>query len=202
MSRRSEPCFSTRQISVPVSFLAIFCIGTTSHRYDSLCLCGFHIRRVRRRRHLVHQGRVLVFVAVLSISSVLLSVRVSDFVLFCSLGFLACGLVGLDLLHLAHIVGIVVLLLVLLVLLGTPPLQPSELRCVLRLLSVLQLPSLSRLRVDFVRVRLVLVPVLCCLLDLFCHSGLEKTSFPLVMSNPSWSCLMSCITSLCKPSYT
>ena len=76
------------------------------------------------------------FVTVLSISNVLLSVRVSDFVLFCRLGFLACGLVGLDLLHLAHSVGIVVLLLVLLVLLGTLPLQPSELRCVLRLLSV------------------------------------------------------------------
>ena len=65
---------------------------------------------MRRRRHLVHQGRVLVFVAVLSISSVLLSVRVSDFVLFCILGFLVCILVGLDLLHLALIVGIVVLL--------------------------------------------------------------------------------------------
>ena len=31
----------------------------------------------------------------------------------------------------------------------------------------------------------------------FCHSGLGNTSVPLVMSSPSWSCLMSCITSLC-----
>ena len=77
----------------------------------------FHTRRVRLRRHLVHHGRVLVLVAVLSISSVLLSVRVSDSVLFCILGFLACGRAGLDLLHLTHIVGIVVLLLVLLVIL-------------------------------------------------------------------------------------
>ena len=30
-----------------------------------------------------------------------------------------------------------------------------------------------------------------------CHSGLGKTSVPLVMSNPSWCCLISCITSLC-----
>ena len=30
-----------------------------------------------------------------------------------------------------------------------------------------------------------------------CHSGLGKTSVPLVMSSPSWSCLMSCTTSLC-----
>ena len=56
-------------------------------------------RRIRLRRHLVHHGRALVLVA---------SVRVYDFVLFCILGFLACGRVGLDLLHPTHIVGIVV----------------------------------------------------------------------------------------------
>ena len=50
--------------------------------------------------------------------ALLLSVRVSDFVPFCILGFLDCGRVSLDLLHLTHIVGIVVLLLVLLVLVG------------------------------------------------------------------------------------
>ena len=62
----------------------------------------------------MHHGRVLVLVAVLSISSVLLSVRVSDFVLFCSVGFLACGRVGLDILHLAQVVSIIALLPVLL----------------------------------------------------------------------------------------
>ena len=85
----------------------------SAHSTPSLRGRGFHTR-IRRRRHLVHHGRVLVLVAVLSISSVLLSVRVSDFVLFCSLGFLACGLVSLDLLRLAHIVSVIALLLVLL----------------------------------------------------------------------------------------
>ena len=76
------------------------------HSTPSLRGRGFHTRRIRRRRHLVHHGRVLVLVAVLSISSVLLSVRVSDFVLFFCLGFHACGFVGLDVLRLAHIVGV------------------------------------------------------------------------------------------------
>ena len=78
----------------------------------------FLTRRIRLRRHLVHHGRVLVLVAVLSISSVLLSVRVSDFVLFYILGFLASGPVGVDFLHFTHIVGIDVLLLVFLVPVG------------------------------------------------------------------------------------
>ena len=58
------------------------------HSTPSLLRRVFHTRRIRRRRHLVDHGRELVLVAVLSISSVLLSVRVSDFVLFCSLRFL------------------------------------------------------------------------------------------------------------------
>ena len=112
---------STRQLSVPLRlFRAIFCIGVNPHRRDSLItqlgLCAEVVftRSFRCRRHLVHPGRVLVLVTVLSISSVLLSVRVSDFVLFCSLGFLACGRVSLDLLLLAHVVTIIALLLVLL----------------------------------------------------------------------------------------
>ena len=162
---------------------------------------GFHIRRIRRRRHLVHHGRVLV--AVLSVSRVLLSVRVSNVVLFCSLGFLACGLVSLDLPHLGHIVGIVVLLLVLLVLLGEYPFYNLLnfvvcLDCFLRC----NFPSLSRLRVDFCAGSSR--PCLGTLLSPgpFCHSGLGKTSVPLVMSSPLWSCLMSCITSLCTLSCT
>ena len=71
------------------------------HSTPSLRERGFHTRRIRRRRQVV-------------LSSVLLSIRVSDFVLFYSLGFLACRLVSLDLLRLAHIVSIIVLLLVLL----------------------------------------------------------------------------------------
>ena len=97
----------------------------------------------------------------------LLRVRVSNFVLFCSLGFLACSLVGLNLLHLAHTVGIVVLLLVLLVLLGEYPFYNLPnfvvcldcfLRCNFRRCLDCVLTS--------VLVRLVLVSVLCCLLDL------------------------------------
>ena len=69
-------------------------------------------RSIRCRRHLVHPGRVLI--AVISISSVLFCVRVSVFVLFCSLGFLALGDVSLGVLHLAHVVSIIALMLVLL----------------------------------------------------------------------------------------
>ena len=156
------------------------------HSTPSLRGRGFHIRRIRRRRQLVHHGRVLVLVAVLLISIVLLSVRVSNFVLFCSLGFLACGQVGFDLLRIAHIVGIVVLLFV----------------CLPRLFSALQLRSLSRLRVDFCacsprpRLGTLLSP------GPFYHSGLGKTSVPLVLSSPSWNCSMSFITSLCTISCT
>ena len=112
-----------------MAFLAIFCIGAPMRFTPSLRGGGFHIRRTHRRRHLVQHGRVLVLVADHSISSVLLSVRVSIFVLFCSLGFLACGVVRLD--HLAHIVGIVVLLLVLLV--ECPVCNLLNFCCVLRL---------------------------------------------------------------------
>ena len=70
------------------------------HSTPSLRGRGVHTRRIRRRRHLVRHGRVLVLVAVLSVPSALLSVRV--------------GLVSLGLLHLAHIVSIIALLRVLL----------------------------------------------------------------------------------------
>ena len=78
-----------------VAFLAIFCVRVTSHRCDSLDSVSARTcsSNSSHRRHLVHHVRVLVLVEVLSISSVLFSVRVSDFVLFCSLWSLACGLV-------------------------------------------------------------------------------------------------------------
>ena len=86
------------------------------------------------------------------------------------------------------------------------PAQSSELRCVPQLLSALQLPSLSRSRVSLLTsldcesarwvenavmlVRLVLVWGLSCFLDLFLILDWRKKRL-------SWSCLMSCITSLC-----
>ena len=161
--------FSSAAFCSSVASLAICCTCVTSHRL-SLHGRGFHSLRIRRRQHLVHHGLVLVLVAVLSISSVLLSVRVSDFVPFCILGFLDCGRVSLDLLHLTHIVGIVVLLLVLLVLVGEysfitfwTSLCSSTALCAATSVFV----SLSRLTSDELGLlRLVLVSVLCCLLDL------------------------------------
>ena len=114
-----------------------------------LFLCGFP-------RHLLYRSNlaltwcprlrlcadvVFTLLAVLAIDTS--SVRVFDFVLFFSLGFLARRCVGLDLLHLS-----------LWELLSgcwcfwdtlSPP-QPSGLRSVTRLFSALQLPSLSRSR--------------------------------------------------------
>ena len=101
-----------------VALLAIFCIGVTSHRRDSLdsvsALTWFSHSSCSSPSTPRPHGRVLELVSVLSIPSVPLSVRVSYFVLCCSLRFLACGRVSLDLLHLAHVVSIIALLLVLL----------------------------------------------------------------------------------------
>ena len=79
----------------------------TSHRCDSLRLCADVVFTLIASVA-VDTSSVMDVYLYSSRSSpsraFLLRVRVSNFVFFCSLGFLACGLVGLDLLHLAHTV--------------------------------------------------------------------------------------------------
>ena len=71
--------FNSADFSSSVAFLTIFSIGVTSHRCDSLLLCadvGFTCTCTRRGPLNLERS---------------VSVPVSNFVLFCSLGFLACG---------------------------------------------------------------------------------------------------------------
>ena len=80
-----------------VAFLDIFCFGVSSHRFDSVDFASartwFSLSSHPSPSTPRPSWTCASLVAVLSISSVLLSVRVSDFVLLCSLGFLAAHIV-------------------------------------------------------------------------------------------------------------
>ena len=123
--------------------------------------------------------------------------QVSDFLLFCILGFLACGRCRSRSSSSHSHCGNRCLAAGASGACGRVSLYNfSELRCVPRLLSALQLPTLSRSRrvtSGELGLRICALSITACsprprlgtLLSpgSFCHSGLEKTSFPLVMSS-------------------
>ena len=99
-----------------VAFLAIFSGDVTSHRLGSLASVSAQTWFSLSSQPSPSSPRTSQTCACTRRGPLNLerAVRVSDVVLLCSLGFLACGLASLDLLHVADNVGIVVLLLVLL----------------------------------------------------------------------------------------